>query len=248
MSNSTIKEIANVFSVDADAWKSHTKLHRRRSIIREFSLNTSTHGIPGIARSESVPNRIFWIVSLLCFGGIMVFFVTQSIRAYFEYPTQTVYAFDSEWPQTFPAVTICNYSPIRYDLFIESFLNFTKSKNLPDINDKSQFKQVHANYVREFTQFVLNNNQSIEKYFFSLESMLIECEYNGLNCSVDDFTPFVSSFFGNCYTFNANNNKIRNGTLFLNTDNGRMGTLNLQLYIHSHQYVPYFSDGMIIFC
>ena len=28
----------------------------------------------------------------------------------------------------------------------------------------------------------------------------------------------------------------------------RMGTLNLQLHIHSHQYVPYFSDGMITFC
>ena len=34
------------------------RMRRRRSILQEFSVNTSTHGIPGIARSESVTNRI----------------------------------------------------------------------------------------------------------------------------------------------------------------------------------------------
>ncbi|CAF5142835.1 unnamed protein product, partial [Rotaria sp. Silwood1] len=67
MTDTTIKHIATVFPVDAEALKPDLKLHRRRSIIRDFSLNTSTHGIPGIARSQSIHNRIFWIVSTLVF-------------------------------------------------------------------------------------------------------------------------------------------------------------------------------------
>lgn len=35
------------------------KRRRRRSIIRNFCLNTSAHGLPGIARSQSIWNRLF---------------------------------------------------------------------------------------------------------------------------------------------------------------------------------------------
>ena len=53
------------------------KRRRARSIINEFFLNTSTHGLPGIARSESIHNRLFWIATLSCFTGIMLYFITQ---------------------------------------------------------------------------------------------------------------------------------------------------------------------------
>ncbi|CAF1134827.1 unnamed protein product [Rotaria sp. Silwood1] len=53
-----------------------TKQHRRRSIIREFCLNTFTPTLPDIARSET-------------------------ILAYFEYLTQINISYVSEWPQYF---------------------------------------------------------------------------------------------------------------------------------------------------
>ena len=47
---------------------------RRRSIVRQFCLNTSTHALLGIARSESVHNRVFWSISFVFFHGCDVVF------------------------------------------------------------------------------------------------------------------------------------------------------------------------------
>jgi len=43
-SNATIKNLAAVFSITVE----NLKPEGNRSIIKEFSLNTTTHGIPGI--------------------------------------------------------------------------------------------------------------------------------------------------------------------------------------------------------
>ena len=58
-----------------------TSMPRRRSIV---------HGIPGIARSRSKLNGLFWSVSFLAFTRVMIYFVVQSIRNYFQYPHANV--------------------------------------------------------------------------------------------------------------------------------------------------------------
>jgi hypothetical protein len=110
-------------------FRTNPRTSRRRSIIREVALNTSTHGIPGITRSQSLLNRLFWTISLLSFSGILLYFITQSIRAYFAYPVQTSVSTIVERVQAFPAVTFCNFSPLRYDRFSEPFFNYTDSIN-----------------------------------------------------------------------------------------------------------------------
>ncbi len=243
MTDSTIKHIATVFPVNAEALKPDPTAHRRRSIIREFSLNTSTHGIPGIARSQSMHNCIFWTASLLIFTGIMLYFVIESILAYFEYPTQTLVSIVVEWPQAFPAVTICNYSPLCYDRFIGPFLNYTNSLNLTNTNDTTTFSAAQASYIRDFLQYKLNQNESLNDFSFPLSSMLMRCTFNGLDCSADNFTSFISTAYGVCYTFNAKLKNTINGGVRNSGDNGGSGYLALGLYAHSHQYVPYATPG-----
>ena len=244
MTDSTIKHIATVFPISADALKSDRIVHRRRSIIREFSLNTSTHGIPGIARSESIHNRSFWTISLLIYTSIMIYFITQSIIIYFNYSTQTSVTIIVARLQSFPAVSVCNYSPVRFDTFILPFINFTNSHNLTDTNDTSTISADQAELIRVFFQYLFNSNSSVNNYLFPLKSMLISCIYNGAACAHTDFIPFLSAIHGLCFTFNAkikfNESSVRN-----TTDNGGKGKLQLQLYAHSHQYVPYISEGLI---
>ncbi|CAF2096939.1 unnamed protein product [Rotaria magnacalcarata] len=73
--------------------------------------------------------------------------------------------------------------------------------------------------------------------------MLQKCSFNGKVCNETDFISFVSSTYGLCYTFNTklkdrNYDNIRDGS-----ENGG-GDLQLGLYVHSHQYVPYVNDGI----
>ncbi|CAF1004824.1 unnamed protein product [Rotaria sp. Silwood1] len=245
MTDTTIKHIATTFPVDVEALKPDLKFHRRRSIIRDFSLNTSTHGIPGIVRSQSIQNRIFWVVSSLVFTGIMLFFVVESIKEYFSFPTQTSVSFAVERSQAFPAVSICNYSPVRFDNFIEPFINFTNSHNLTNTTDTSTISSEQSNHIRKFFQNLLIHREPVDNYFFPLSSMLMSCFYNGERCQTTDFIPFLSSSFGQCYTFNAkmksNESRVRS-----TTDGGGIGKLELQLYAHSHQYVPYIAEDVSV--
>lgn len=220
-----------------------TKYHRRRSIIREFCLNTSTHALPGIARSENMCNRLFWSFSFTSFTAIMVYFVVKAIMAYFEYPTQMDIEYVSERPQSFPAFSLCNASPLRFDKFRDPFLNFTRIMNIPDANYTFEVTSLHANYIGGFITTKINNNESISFMFYSLSSMLQMCEYNSVPCNETDFIPFVSSTYGLCYTFNAQLKNVKSGGVHDSNENGGTGVLKLGLYVHSHQYVPYVSDG-----
>ncbi|UJR11553.1 hypothetical protein I4U23_015733 [Adineta vaga] len=230
------------------ATKSVSKRQRSRSIIREFSLNTSTHGIPGIARSESYHNRIFWSVSLLLFIGIMLYFIIKSILAYFQYPTQTSIDIVVEWPQAFPAVTLCNYSPYFYSRFIGPFLNYTNTMNLTNTTDTTKFTLQQASYVREFARYNLQQEISLTNFSYPLEVMLMSCSYNDIPCSAINFTSFVSLRFGTCYTFNLKTKNMTNGGIKYSSDNGGEGKLAATFYIHHHQYIPYITQavGMMV--
>ncbi|CAF0762726.1 unnamed protein product [Adineta ricciae] len=236
--------MATAWTPNLEIPNSGKKRHRVGSIVKEFGLNTSTHGIPGIARSESTHNRIFWIVCLLIFFGIMVYFVTEAILAYFTYPTQTSVSIILEWPQAFPALTVCNYSPFRYDRFIGPFLNYTNMRNLTNTTDTSHFTVEQSHYIQDFLTYKLNQNESLNDLFYSLDSMMMYCNYNGMSCEASNFTWFISPNFGLCYTFNALLKTTGQDGLKYNADNGSSGILQLRFYVHQHQYVPYLSNGV----
>ena len=124
-SDDTIRHVATVFPVDSEAVKSNYRQARTRSIIREFSSNTTAHGIPGIARSRSWPNRLFWTISTLTFLGIMLFFCIKVVINYFGYPTTADIEIETSYRVAFPAVSFCNFSPTRLDELYKAFVQET---------------------------------------------------------------------------------------------------------------------------
>ena len=233
----------NIASVGKDEKKQPRR--RRRSIIRDFCLNTSTHALPAIARSESLHNRLFWTLSFLVFTGLMILFLVKSMLAYFRYPTKIDVSYVSEWHQYFPAVSICNISPMRFDRFIEPFSAYIKMNNLSNVNiTEISFYHQLANLGR-FLQGKINANESLEEFFFALPSILLSCTYNSHPCSAADFIPFISATYGMCYTFNAKLKDEQSNGAGIRYANqyGGAGKLSLSLYAHSHQYVPYLTES-----
>ena len=208
-----------------------TSMPRRRSIV---------HGIPGIARSRSKLNGLFWSVSSLTFTGVMIYFVVQSIRNYFQYPTQTSVSIVIDQQAAFPAVTICNYSPFRSDRVLEPLLNYTNALNT---TDPTKLLLQLLNALPEFMISKLNEGASVKEYFFPLGIMLLLCEYNGIPCAASDFRSFLSSTYGLCYSFNTQSRDINASQVRSSTDSGGTGRLLLYLYAHSQLYIPLFSPG-----
>jgi len=214
-----------------------------RAIILDYFLNASTHGLLGIARSASLRNHIFWSISFLGFTALMTYFVVKAILDYFEYPTNIDVNVVREWPQYFPAFSLCNASPLRMDQFIGPFLNYTNALNLTDTNDTTTLSAYQSQYILNFIVGMINRNQSIIPLFYSLSSMLYLCYFNSEPCSAADFIPFTSSKYGLCYTFNAKlKNSSSSGVRYSNQYGGN-DELDLSLYVHGDQYVPYVSEG-----
>jgi hypothetical protein len=241
MSNSISFEDPKVIPMTAE-----TSNPRRCSIIREFALNTSTHGLPGIARSQSKYNRIFWTISFLIFAAVMIFFVSQSIQDYFQYSTQTSVSIIVERSQIFPAVTFCNYAFARFDRIIGPLLNYTSALNLTNTNNISitSFTAQEASMLGNFLLEKLNAHEPVIDYLFALNTMLLNCSYNDEVCGVNDFISFVSSVYGLCYTFNAKRKDLNSSNIRSTNDYGGSGKLQLRLYVNSHLYVPYVTQGL----
>ncbi|CAF1156566.1 unnamed protein product [Rotaria sordida] len=217
------------------------KRPRRRSIIREFCLNTSTHALPGIARSESIHNRIFWSVSFIGFAVIMIYFIVKAIMAYFDYPTNMDVTYTREWLQYFPAFSFCNGSPLRYDQVMGPFLSYINAINM---NGTTTVDTFQISDLWNFLIYKSNRNESIGPFFYSLSSMLRACTYNFQQCSAQDFIPFLSSSYGLCYTFNAKLKNSNSDSRRYTNQNGGDGNLYLSLYVHSHQYIPYGTNSV----
>ena len=241
MSNPTERLPSTVLEIVA-ASENAKKMSRRRSIIREFSLNTTAHGLPGIARSESRHNCIFWSIASIGFFGAMVFFVVQAIITYFQFPTSMDTRIHSEQPQNFPAVSFCNISPLRLDRIWKPLLNYSIVYNMTSGNGAAS-SQAQLQNIAKFIVYSLNRNDSIEPFLYPLSSMLFSCMFNDRPCSARDFISFTSAVYGACYTFNA---KLKNTTgqkLLTANEYGGAGKLSIGLYIHRHQYIPYIVDG-----
>jgi hypothetical protein len=229
--------------VDPEIRRDTKTCYGRLSIIREFSSNTSAYGLPEIARSESKHNLIYWSIALSAFTGFMIYFIVRAILAYLDYPTQIDLSIDAEWPQHFPAFSFCNVGAIHFDQFIGPFLNYTNTLNWTDTNDTTTLTLYQIGFVADFVRDTLNRNESMEPFFYQLSSMLYSCSYNSIQCSIADFIPFITSTYGLCYTFNA---KLKNGSdssIRYGNEYAGEGKLELGLYVHSHEYVPYLVDS-----
>ena len=173
---------------------------RRQSIIIDYLLSTSTHGLHGVGRAHSICHRLFWISSFTIAFGVMFYFVVSSILQHYAYPTQTNIEITLDRSMPFPAVTICNANPFRLDKINVSLVDFFYRLYPPNTTfDQSVANELAYSLISDLS----NRNQTKELWSigFQLSDMLLACKYNGMDCS-NAFIPSFSSALGNCFTFN----------------------------------------------
>ena len=239
----TAEDISSTFPRHSIMQNEKIYQSRRRSIVREFFLNTSTHGLPGIGRSKNVYSCLFWSISFLTFTAIMIYFIAQATLTYYAHPTNIDIKITNDWPQYYPAVSICNSAPLLWDKFWEPFREYLETLNLTDNIDNTTISSRQASYIWSFVIEKLNRNESILPFFYPLSSMLVSCTFNSQQCSETDFIRFTSATHGLCHTFNAKLKNSENKSVRYDHENSGQATLTLELYIHSHQAVPHARSG-----
>ena len=216
----------------------------RRSILIDYSLTTSTHGLRSIAAAYNTLHRVFWIVAFVgafvCMSGFIVFEILQ----YLSFPTQINVEIVLKRNMPFPAVTFCNANPFRSSHMNKSLSMYAEESGLNVTEERL--------HTIAFTMLVdrINQNRTSEltSVGFQLSDILLECSYNGMNCS-ENFVRSLSPIFGNCFTFNW---KTATNRLFTLADVGPNMTLfeglSLSFYYPRHLTfpMPYSEDGLVV--
>lgn len=168
--------------------------------------------------------------------------MSKFLIRFFQYDTKIKFynIVDSQTP--FPAVTICNLNPFdltsnpKVGQCIKSILiDHLINPSICPGENKTAIESIQE-ALDVLKASVLSNQywpvDDVASLGFSIETMLISCFFNGIKCSVNDFTQIYTHDYGNCYTFNGiyeaeNNDKLLKTTNRIGPDSG----LELELFM-----------------
>ena len=222
--------------------------------LESFLSNATLHGAQYLFGRSSV-RRLLWSLALLISLAFCCYQAYQSLREYLQRPFNTKISSKGalEGFLIFPAVSLCNFNPFNMD----------KVRNLLSVSNPDLSEQEVQKQVDEVSKILIQSNDAITEDFqeryrvlfnrdklealtkangHQIEEMLlpnvpptfISCSYAGLLCGAQNFSSFMSSFYGQCFTFNSR----RNGNSPLKaTMAGKNHGLKLRLNIQRDSYI-----------
>jgi hypothetical protein len=186
--------------------KKETYLHIK-NVVFETTKNSTVHGLPSVVRSQRNGLKLMWLIFFLVSFGVSIFFVVQSIHAYFKYEVVTKISEVYEYPTKFPTVSFCSINQ-----FTTNYSAAFARKILTRENITNVLSKIENNFLRTmFTRYFLGANarnpeisdEERKKFGKPFEDMLISCTFGAEICNTSDFEWFYDTVYGNCFKFNG---------------------------------------------
>ena len=193
------------------------------NITNDTLINSTSHGLPNILRNENKIIKIIWTFFLLISAALCSYLCIQSTLAYYNYDVTTKTRRIYESQTLFPSIRICNKQIYTSDYAIDFLKNVINKYEFDNIFDESVYEYYRGD-IGNLTNYIYNlimsaNIQLLDKNItdeqkkmlhYKLEDTLIECSFNGLDCSAQDFDWVYKEMYGNCYGVNlANSTKFK---------------------------------------
>ena len=189
------------YSKENDSGK---KLEKIKKCMLRWCEYCTWGGINNMVRTERKSVFTIWLVFYLSSITYCIYNCTNLTISFFNYDVLINMEFKTEMPTDFPAVTICNLNPIdrtKARTYINqvlnaSDLNYVRNTFLIDIDPSTVLNLVKSSIISD-----LNLNYS--NFGFSLDYMMLTCQFNGYSCNKSDFITTYNYDYGNCFTFNS---------------------------------------------
>jgi len=191
------------------------------SLIKENLGNETAQACLKLVHYKSLLHKLFWLVCLLVCNGFCGFIIVKLLIDYFSYETFTSSKTIFELPTLFPKIIICNNNQFTTKEAYE-FLKTLSKQSMPETNIFNQTQLIKMNSTEKYNAimelYLMANSEIFSKNFTqkdrkklgqSLDDFLIECTFNGENCSPErDFVWKFDLYCGNCYVFNSGVNEM----------------------------------------
>lgn len=246
----THDEIPAAFKMVSTHAKANTSFQSQTESLRNFMEATTLHGARFLC-SGYVFRRLLWSVALVSSFAFCIYQVYVTVDAFYGRPFNTkITKIANKNHPPFPAVTICNYNSFNRRRYKNEMTNSEDAER--DLNFITEMiagsKTAFTNESRKQHPDLFSRKYGdvqVEDHFFALFSHRIEemllpsptfesCDINGVVCDSKNFTSFISTVFGRCYTFNSGHNQhaIVNATMA-----GHLNGLKLLLNVEKDSYL-----------
>jgi hypothetical protein len=192
------------YSKENDSGK---KLDKIKKCMLKWCEYCTWGGINNMVRTERTSVFTIWLVLYLSSITYCIYNCTNLTISFFNYDVLINMEFKTEMPTDFPAVTICNLNPIdrkKASTYINqvlnaSDLNYVRNTFLIDIDPSTVINLIKSSIISDPN---LNYSNRIN-FGFSLDYMMLTCQFNGYECNKSDFITTYNYDYGNCFTFNS---------------------------------------------
>lgn len=225
--------------------------------LKTFAQETTLHGARFLV-TQNLFRRLLWAMAILACFGYCSYQVYTCVGAFNRRPFNTkitTHISTDSSELVFPAVTLCNLNAINTRRFRHLLSLGTSNRSIIErkLKDMSLFtrrsKEILSKGFKERNPGLFrrpNTSDKTDEYrdFIShqMEEMILpsssqfeSCSINGIHCDANNFTSYLSSTFGKCFTFNAD----EGGKFLLRaTLAGQNSGLKLRLNIERDSNLP----------
>ncbi|XP_022092889.1 acid-sensing ion channel 2-like isoform X1 [Acanthaster planci] len=228
--------------------------NKRVLLFRDFTSETSLHGIKYVANSKyHICRRFIWLILFLAAWTGFIILTADHFRTFFEFDTTTSLSYMPVSNLTLPAITICNYNAFKKSAVIESGWESLVPHLLPFLTTTS-FPQNEVDVTspdyENLTFPEWDSEELSTRWGHRIEDMLLECRWKqSFTCGPQDF-EMTWTDFGPCFTFNGGDDRQPGGgeSPYVANDSTSEEGLWLRLNLEQHEYIatPFDTAGFRI--
>ena len=181
----------------------------RKELKRSGDL-TTLHGVPNILLTDRTYMKVIWMIFFLLSMGLCIFMIVRAITNFLHYETKSQIRQVPQQSITFPSIQICNpnYFATRE---ASAFLNeyYLKNDRVNITNLDEYFAYQNSSWFGSFNwpfykTFSPEFNDTLRRSLgYSLEDMILKCEFDSKPCNLSWFDWYYHPINGNCYRFNT---------------------------------------------
>lgn len=175
-----------------------------KEITQAFVRNTKFHGLRYVfARDRSKARRLFWFLAFFTCVGLLSTWSWNRLHYLLSYPAVTKIHMVWARSMSFPAITFCNQNLFRMsrltkaDLYHSGYwldlLHINHSVNHRTLGTMRDDRKQSLLSLMDFSQYApparFNTTEMVDRLGHQLEDMLLECKFQGENCTYRNFTP-----------------------------------------------------------
>ncbi|CAH1791930.1 unnamed protein product [Owenia fusiformis] len=200
-------------NTEKDTKKLKSKNKTKKELAEDFASNTSAHGFAHLVTSKYGVLHVLWVICIIASGTGMLYGIFSSFVIYLNFPTNEIVS-KYTTKQDFPAVTLCNVSPVsaykaklKNRVNLQSFIEYAqflmKYDTLKTIPGFEEFEERFKS-----SESIMTN---VNFGYWSLQShnwtdIILSCKINSKPCPRDNdfFKHIMNPSFGICVTINGN--------------------------------------------